>query len=204
MPFPTFSWGRKDGSGCKTLPSCGCRPKSWELFLLLHSPPLECILFFYSTSSTKNPLGNLAQRLSWQPQRGVRHYQGAQIFFLSATWGFKMLSISCNKFPRLPSPILRLPMSVIYAYAGVEYIHSHAMLFFLLFSNDDWKTPTEAWSSLGVNNQKFWFFFLRLMQFDLTILIGIFCLFVCVFWSKKGDDALEFSVSFHLTRFLSC
>lgn len=105
---------------------------------------LNVFSFSIAPAAPRTLWENLAQRLSWQPQRGVRHYQGAQIFFLSATWGFKMLSISCNKFPRLPSPILRLPMSVIYAYAGVEYIHSHAMLFFLLFSNDDWKTPTEA------------------------------------------------------------
>lgn len=97
LPFTTFSWRRKeDGSERKTLSSCGCRPKCWEMFSLLHSQPLECVLSFYSSSSTKSCLGNLDQRLSWQPQTGVMHYQGAQIFFLQATWAFKMLSISCK------------------------------------------------------------------------------------------------------------
>lgn len=66
--------------------------------VLAATPAGDSVLIFYS-SSIKNPLGNLAQRLSWQPQGGVKCYQGALIF-LQGTWGFKMLSIHCNKFPR--------------------------------------------------------------------------------------------------------
>lgn len=81
LPFPTFQ-RRRDGFGWKMLPSCECRPKSWELFLLLHSWPLSIYTLFFYSSSTKNPLGNAVQRLSWQTQRRVRHYQETQNFFL--------------------------------------------------------------------------------------------------------------------------